>query len=153
MPEEHYLTPERLNKLKTELEDLKSSKRTEITERLKRAKELGDLSENSEYIEAREDQGQLEQRIYELEEMIRNAVLIKKTASGDIAKIGSTVTAQKNDREFKFTIVGANEARPEAGFISNDSPLGKALLNKKAGERAIVSAPAGEIIYKILAVE
>lgn len=153
MPEEYYLTPERLQKLKKELDDLKSSKRAEITERLKRAKELGDLSENSEYIEAREDQGQLEQQIYELEETIRNAVLIKKAASGDIAKIGSTVITQKDGREFRFTIVGANEARPEAGFISNDSPLGKALLNKKAGERTTVSAPAGEIIYEILAVE
>ena len=153
MSEEYYLTPERLKELKSELEDLKINKRVEIAERLKRAKELGDLSENSEYMEAREAQGQLEQRIYELEEMIRNASLIKKGSGKDVADIGSTVVVRKDGKESKFTIVGANEARPESGFISNESPLGRAFLGKKAGDEALVSAPIGELIYKIISIE
>ena len=153
MPEEYYLTPERLKELKAELEDLKINKRVEVAERLKRAKELGDLSENSEYMEAREAQGQLEQRIYELEEMVRNVVLIKKKVRGDgTIDVGSTVSAKKDNREFKFTVVGVNEARPEAGFISNESPLGKAFLKKKAGDKAVVITPSGEVIYKITGV-
>lgn len=153
MPEEHYLTPERLKKLKDELEDLKINRRAEISERLKRAKELGDLSENSEYMEARESQGQLEQKIYELEETVRNAVLIKKTSQSDAISIGSTIIVEKNGEKFKFTLVGANEARPEAGFISNESPLGAAFLNKKAGEEIEIVVPVGKVVYKIISIE
>jgi len=153
MPKEYYLTPERLQELKAELEDLKTNKRSEIAERLKRAKELGDLSENSEYMEAREVQGQIEQRIYELEEMVRNAVLIKKKAKSSTVGIGSTVVVKKDGKEFEFTLVGANEARPEAGFISNESPLGKSFLDKKTGDRTKVITPSGEMTYTIISVK
>lgn len=153
MPEGYYLTPERLKKLKAELDELKTNKRGEVAERLKRAKELGDLSENSEYMEAREAQGQLEQRIYELEDMIRNAIIIKKQARNTSVGVGSTVTVKKSDKEFKFTVVGANEARPEAGFISNESPLGKAFLDRKTGEKTKVTTPSGEMTYEIIAIE
>jgi len=153
MAEQYYLTPERFEELKAELVGLKTRKRIEVAERLKRAKELGDLSENSEYIEAREEQGQVEGRIFELEEMIKNAVLIERGKSDSEVKIGSTVRAVKDGQEFKFTIIGSSEARPEEGLISNESPLGRAFLGKHVGDEATANAPAGEIKYKIIAVE
>ncbi len=147
--EQYYLTPERLKELKAELEILKAVRRIEVAERLKRAKELGDLSENSEYIEAREEQGQVEGRIFELEEMVKNATLIKKSGSRDVVRIGSTVKAEKDGKSFSFTIVGSNEARPESGFISNESPLGRVFLDRKVGDEVTVQAPAGSMVYKI----
>lgn len=150
---EHYLTPERLEELKAELNTLKNVKRAEVAERLKRAKELGDLSENSEYFEAREEQRQLETKIFELEEMIKNAKIITKSATKDIVGMGSTLEAEKGGKRFKFTIVGSNEARPEAGLISNESPLGKAFFGKKVGDEVKVKTPAGEVVYKIVNIE
>src|SRR3989344_4530015 len=115
--DQFYVTPERLEELKNELQDLKSRRRLEVAERLKRAKELGDLSENAEYIEAREEQNQVESRIIELEEMIKNASVIKLTTGKSKVQIGSTIEVQKNGDKARFTIVGSNEAKPEAGFI------------------------------------
>lgn len=152
MSEEHYLTPARLKELKVELGDFKTNKRAEVAKRLKRAKELGDLSENAEYLEAREEQGHVEKRIFELEDIVKNAVLIKKLGK-DLVSIGSTVQVKKDGKEFTFTIVGANEAKPEEGFISNESPLGSAFLNKKIGDEAVVDAPIGKIRYKITAIK
>ena len=152
MTEEHYLTPARLKELKVELEDFKTNKRAEVAKRLKRAKELGDLSENAEYIEAREEQGHVEKKIFELEDMVKNAVLIKKLGK-DLVSIGSTVKVKKDGKEFTFTIVGANEAKPEEGFISNESPLGSAFLKKKIGDEAVVEAPIGKVRYKITAIK
>lgn len=151
--EQYYLTSERLKELKAELELLRTAKRIEVAERLKRAKELGDLSENSEYIEAREEQGHVESRIFELEEMVKNAAIIKKSVSKDIVCIGSTVRVSKDGKESSFTIVGSNEARPESGLISNESPLGRSFLDKKAGDEVTVEAPAGTMVYKIIAIE
>ncbi len=143
-----------MQELKGELQDLKTNKRIEVSEKLKRAKELGDLSENSEYIEAREEQSRIETKIIELEEMIRNASLIDKNAHHQVVKIGSTIEVEKADgKKFKFTIVGANETKPEAGLISNESPLGKAFLEKRVGEKAIIQTPNGEVEYKIKAIE
>lgn len=153
MAEEYYLTPERLKELKKELEELKTAKRAEISERLKRAKELGDLSENSEYLEAREAQEQLEQKIYELENILRNAVLIKRKSKSKKIEIGSSVVVEKGGKKMEFTIVGANEARPEKGFISNESPLGRSFLGRSAREKIKVMTPAGEVIYKILSIK
>ncbi|MBI3114558.1 MAG: transcription elongation factor GreA, partial [Candidatus Harrisonbacteria bacterium] len=124
--DQQYLTLERLEALKAELQDLKINKRIEVAERLKRAKELGDLSENSEYFEAREEQAQLEARIIELEEIIKNASVIGKSTSHAKVEIGSTVEVAKDGAKMKFTIVGSNEADPENGRISNESPLGRA---------------------------
>ena len=148
-----YLTPERLEELKKELNDLKTRRRFEVAERLKRAKELGDLSENAEYVEARDEQAEVEARIIELEEIVRNAVLIKKEGEQKMVQIGSTVVVEKDGQEQKFTIVGSNEANPAAGFISNESPLGRSFLGKKPGEVANVVTPKGEVVYKIVRIE
>src|SRR3989344_1130797 len=119
---DYYLTPERLEELKKELNDLKTIRRAEVAERLKRAKELGDLSENAEYMEAREEQNQVETRIVELEEMIKNAAVIKHTNGGKV-QIGSTIELEKDGQKMSFTIVGPNETNPSAGKISNESPI------------------------------
>ncbi len=154
MDTEYYVTPERLEELKVELEVLRTDKRIEVAKRLKRAKELGDLSENSEYTEAREEQSQVERRIFELERMIKNAVLIHKPqADRERIQIGSTFEASKGDTSQRFTIVGSSEAKPEAGLISNESPLGKAFLDKRAGDTVIVKVPIGEVTYRILKIE
>ena len=114
---EHYLTPERLEELKKELNELKSNKRAEVAERLKRAKELGDLSENAEYMEAREEQTQVETRIVELEDMIKNASVIKHS-NGSKVQIGSTVEVERDGKKMEYSIVGPNETDPLAGKIS-----------------------------------
>ncbi len=149
---EYYLTAERLEELKSELNELKTVKRAEVAERLKRAKELGDLSENAEYMEAREEQNQVETRIVELEDMIKNAAVIRQT-SGSKVQIGSTLEVERNGQKMNFTIVGPNEASPETGKISNESPLGKSFLDKKAGDTVKVKTPAGETIFKIITVK
>lgn len=148
-----YLTKERLEELKKELADSKSIGRQEAAERLKRAKELGDLSENSEYFEARESKNKLETRIMELEDMIKNAIIIKKVSGSSTVKIGSTVTVEKGSKEFKYTIVGSDESRPEKGFISNESLLGKNFFGKKAGDSVNIDAPKGSMRYKIIAID
>ncbi len=148
-----YLTKERLEELKAELQELKTNKRLEVAERLKRAKELGDLSENSEYFEAREEQGQVEGRIFELEEMLRNVEVFEKHHGDAVVGIGSTIVVSKGSEQRKYVIVGSSEAKPEAGMISNESPLGKAFLGKRAGEVAVVTAPSGKINYTIVSIE
>ena len=155
--DKQYLTRERLEELKIELENLKTRRRIEVGERLKKAKELGDLSENSEYFEAREEQAQVETRIGELEDMVKSAEIIEKAASTGIVSIGSTVEITKGlpgqgGQNQKFTIVGSNEANPGTGFISNESPLGSAFLGKKAGDKIIVSTPKGKVEYTILSI-
>ena len=149
----HYLTKEGFGSLEMELERLKKDARVEIAERLKRAKEYGDLSENSEYSDAKEAQGKLESRIFELEKIIRNAVIIKKNNQKDIVNIGSTIEAQKSLKTFKYTIVGSREAKPEANLISNESPLGEAFLGKKIGDIIEINTPNGKAKYKIKKIE
>ncbi len=150
---QQYFTKERLEKLKEELADLKTRKRIEVGERLKRAKELGDLSENSEYFEAREEQAQVETRISELEDMIKNAQIIEKTGSTTTVSVGSTIQVEKNGEVKKFTIVGSNEANPAEGLISNESPLGSSFLNKTTGAKVTVTTPSGKAEYTILSIE
>ena len=150
---EYYLTPERLEELKAELNKLKTETRTEIAERLNRAKELGDLSENAEYQEAREEQTRAEGQIFELEDVIKNAKIIKHTAAKDRVQFGSIITVSKNGQKFRYTIVGSKEAKPEAGYLSNESPLGKAFFGKKSGETVNIQTPSGEVFYKILKIE
>ncbi len=153
--QKQYLSKEKLEELQAELQNLKTIRRQEVAERLKRAKELGDLSENSEYFEARDEQAQVEGRILELEDIIKNAVLIEKAPSTGIVQVGSTVVVEKTGQsgQRKFVIVGSNEAKPEAGFISNESPLGRAFLKKKAGETVMVVTPNGKAEYKIVSIE
>ena len=146
----NYLSNEGLEKLKQELQDMKSDGRKEIAQRLEDAKALGDLSENSEYQEAREAQELLEQKILELEEALRNAVVIEKTGTTDKVLIGSTVTVESPSGKQTFTIVGSEEAQPSEYKISNESPLGKAFLSHQVGDRVEVKAPIGIINYKIL---
>src|SRR3989344_7175583 len=107
-----YVTKEKLEELKAELQHLKTVRRLEVAERLKRAKELGDLSENSEYFEAREEQAVVEGRILELDETMKSAELIEKSPSTGIVKVGSTVVVSKGGQQSKYVIVGSNEANP-----------------------------------------
>lgn len=151
--DKYYLSSERLNELKVELEDLKGRKRREIAERLKTAKEYGDLSENSEYSEAREEQARVESRIFELEEVLKQVSLIEKTGAADEVRVGSTVSVKKNTQIFQYAIVGSNETEPEEGKISNASPLGQALLGHKVGDKITVGTPSGEIQYSITKIE
>ena len=152
---DYYVTAERLEELKKELEEFRTTKRIEIAKRLKRAKELGDLSENSEYQEAREEQSQVERHIFELEQMVKNAVLIEhKPGSGSgKVQIGSTVEVTNGNGTRRFTIVGSTETKPEGGLISNESPLGRAFLDCSAGDKVKVKVPVGEVEYTIVKVE
>lgn len=149
-----YFTKEKLESLKTELNKLKTEKRLEIADRLKRAKELGDLSENSEYFEAKEEQSQLENRIFELEEMLKNVEIIEKGPVTDVVQIGSTIEVKKGDQKMRFTIVGSSEAKPEVGLISNESPLGRAFLGKKINNEVKINLPNGKMAnYKVISIE
>mgnify|MGYP001103852068 CR=1 FL=1 len=148
-----YLTPEGLEKLKKELEYLKTVKRREIAERLKHTASFGDLTENAAYLETKEAQGFLEGRILELENLIKSAKVIKKNKRNDIIQIGSTVILSSGIKKEKFQIVGVAETDPSEGKISADSPLGKALLDRKKGEVFEIETPQGKIKYKILKIE
>ena len=153
MVQTYYLTKERLLQIQEELEDLKTNARIRIAERLKRAKEFGDLSENAEYTEAKEEQEQVERRIFELEEMVKNASIITQGGTKEEVQIGSTVNLQKGKTTMKYMIVGSNEARPEDGRISNESPVGKELLGKKVGDTVKAKTPSGEVQYTIVSIE
>jgi len=148
-----YLTKERLEEIKAELETLKNKKRVEVAERLKQAKEYGDLSENSEYAEAREEQASVETRIGELEELIKDVVTIKMSEGGDTVKVGSKVTLKKGEKTVSYTIVGSYETSPEEGMISDESPLGKAFLGKNVGDSVKVVTPAGAVTFEVLKIE
>jgi transcription elongation factor GreA len=152
---ETILTPEGLRKLEEELEFLKSVKRKEIAERIKQAKEFGDLMENSEYEDAKNDQAFTEGRILMLEGMLRSArVIDNHDVRSDMVTVGSTVrlTDEAGD-ELSYTIVGSAEADPSRDRISNESPVGRALLGKRKGETVTVQVPAGTIRYTIKAIK
>ncbi|MEW6617170.1 MAG: transcription elongation factor GreA [Patescibacteria group bacterium] len=148
-----YLTKERYEELQKELDELKTLGRRQVADRLKHAKELGDLSENSEYQEAREEQSRLEQKIAQLDELLRHSSIIKKSSGIDSVRIGSKVKVQKNKETAVYTIVGSNEADPSSGFISNASPIGRSLLGKKTGDIVVFITPKGEVSCRILAIE
>ena len=148
-----YLTKERFEEFTAELETLKSKRRVEVAERLKQAKEYGDLSENSEYVEAREEQTSVEMRIAELEDLLKKAVTIQKAEGSDTVTVGSTVTVRKGEKTMAYTIVGSHEAKPEEGRISDESPLGRAFLKKKAGDTVVITTPGGQVSYEILKIE
>lgn len=145
-----YLTIEKKKELELELSTLKSTRRKEIADALEYAKSLGDLSENAEYHQAREDQANCEDRIIHLEQILKNAVIMDTQSTG-VVTVGSTVTVQKKgDKEERtFALVGSEEADPVTGRISNESPLGQALLAKKKGDVVTVTTPKGEMIYTI----
>lgn len=147
-----YITEEGLAKLKEELDYLKNTKRKEIAERIRDAKELGDLSENAEYAEAKDEQSFVENRVLELESIIRNVNLIKKSKKGaNTVEMGATIEVEgPGGKSAEYTIVGSNEANPAEGKISNESPIGQAFLGKKLNEEAEVEAPSGTLKFKIL---
>jgi len=147
-----YLSKEGLDKLRQELEEMTSVKRPEVAQRIHDAKEHGDLSENAEYEDAKNEQAFVEGRIQTLEALIKNATLIDEHHSNDHVQIGSTVKVSGPDGSQTFTIVGSTEAKPTEGKISNESPVGRALLGKKKGENVTVQVPAGDIDYKIVAI-
>src|SRR5215210_547523 len=147
-----YISKEGLGKLRHELEEMVSIRRPEIAQRIHDAKEHGDLSENAEYEDAKNEQAFVEGRIQTLEALIKNATLIDEHHTNDHVQIGSTVKVSGPDGSQSFTIVGSTEAKPAEGRISNESPVGRALLGKKKGENVTVQVPAGDIAYKIVAI-
>jgi len=148
-----YLTPEGEAKLKTELAELTGRRREELAQRLRSAIQMGDLSENADYHKAKEDQAFLEGRIQEIEAALRSAVIIEKTHS-DIVTVGSSVTIQEEDFPPEtYHLVGAKEADPRNGKISNESPIGRALMDHKVGDVVETETPSGMIAFKILKVE
>lgn len=147
------ITDEGLKKLQEELEYLKTVGRTEIAEKIKVARGYGDLSENSEYDEAKNEQAKIEARIVELEAMLNNVEIIsdvKGAAKTVIVGVCVKVRELKTEKEFEYRIVGSTETDPRNGMISDECPVGKALLGKKVGEIAVVEAPSGEIKLEVL---
>ncbi|MBX5440717.1 MAG: transcription elongation factor GreA [Solirubrobacteraceae bacterium] len=146
MPKDVILTPDGLQKLKDELEELSTVKRREVAARIKEAREFGDISENSEYDDAKNEQAMLEQRIAQLEERLRAATVIDASdLDTDVVRIGSSVNVKDEDTgsSQKFTIVGSAEAKPPER-LSNESPVGKALLGAKKGDVVEVVLPNGK---------
>ena len=155
MAKEYKLSPQRLKELQDELNYLKTVREKEVAELIKEARSFGDLSENSEYDEAKNEQGKLYSRMAQVEEILANYVVIDEEEGGDYVRLGSSVTVLDKEfgEEVTYKIVGSQEADPMNGAISEDSPFGKALLGKNAGEDVTVDAPAGPVEYKILRVE
>lgn len=138
--------------MKKELEYLKGTKQKEVAERLRKAIAFGDLSENFEYADAKEEQAMLQAKIAELEDEIRDAKVVEESTKSDKVQIGSTVEVDAAGSVMSFTIVTGKEADPMAGKISAESPIGRALLGKKVGEKAEVETPGGIVHYKIIKV-
>ena len=150
---EFLLTNEGLVSLKAELVELTTTKRVDIAQRLKEAKADGDLSENAMYDAARDEQQFVEGRIAEIEHILKHTKIIEGKSKGGAVTLGSTVHVELKDGKQQYTIVGSTEANPDLGRISNDSPIGKALLGKKPGDEVHVEVPAGKLTYKITKVE
>jgi transcription elongation factor GreA len=153
MNKEVLLTEEGLKKLHEELKVLKEERRKEVIERIQEAVSHGDLSENADYAQAKEEQAFIEGRIMEIEEMVKHAQIIAPSQNHNIVSIGSTVGLKVNTKDIKYSIVGANEANPAAGKISNESLVGRALLGAKKGDKVPVETPAGKNIYEIVSIE
>ncbi len=155
MAKQYKLTEDGFKKLQDELDYLKNTARTEIAEKIKEARSFGDLSENSEYDEAKNEQARIESRITELEVMLKNAIILEDDGDKTVKVcLGSKVTVL--DVEFNeedvFTLVGSAEADPMNGAISDESPVGKALLGAKKGQVVVAETPAGELKYKVLSI-
>lgn len=155
MDKKIYLTKEGLEELKAEYQDLSKKKRPEVVIRLAAARDQGDLSENAEYAAARDELSFIDGRIDELEELLRQVELIEEPKKGSktVVSLGSTVTVHLGKKQEDFTVVGEWEADPAEKKISDQSPLGKALMGKAIGEKIEVEAPAGKIFYTIVAVK
>ncbi|WP_350345079.1 transcription elongation factor GreA [Proteinivorax tanatarense] len=152
---EVILTPSGLKKLEEELEYLKSTKRREVADRIKVAISYGDISENSEYEDAKNEQAFVEGRILTIEKMLRNATVIdEEEVNKEVVNVGCTVRLKdlEYDEELEYTIVGSAEANPNESKISNESPVGKAIIGKPINSVVDVTVPAGNIKYKILSI-
>ncbi|HID87405.1 MAG TPA: transcription elongation factor GreA [Anaerolineae bacterium] len=146
-----FLTPEGKKKLEEELEYLRSVKRLQVAQRIRAAKEDGDVMENVGYDDAKNEQAFLEGRILTIESILKNAVLIEEEGPSDRVRLGSRVTVVERDGEPEtFRIVGSAEADPSNGLISNESPLGKALLGHEVGEEVAVNTPGGLLYFTIV---
>jgi len=147
------LTPEGYEKLKQEIEYLSNDKRREVADRIRTAREFGDIAENAEYDDAKNEQALLEHRIATLEERLRNArVITKKDVAKDVVSIGSKVKLRDiaAKQTFEYRIVGSAEANPAENKLSNESPVGKAIMGRKKGETVEVAAPRGKLTFKIM---
>ncbi len=156
MAKEFKLSAERLEELKNELSYLKTVREKEVADQIKEARSFGDLSENSEYDEAKNEQGKLYSRIAELENILSNYSIIEEhTEDPNVVRLGSKITVEdlQLGGEETYQVVGSQEADPMNGRISEESPFGKALLGNKVGESVIVEAPAGNIEYKIISIQ
>ena len=152
----NLMSYEKLQSLENELHELKEVKRAEIAQKIKEAREQGDLSENAEYDAAKDEQREIELRIEEIEKILKNAeVYLEEDVASDVIGLGSTVTILdvEFDEEVVYKIVGSQEADSLKGKISNESPVGKALVGAKKGATVVVETPAGEIKYKVISVE
>ena len=149
------LTDERLKKLEQELYNLKNISRKDVAEKIKQARAFGDLSENSEYDEAKNEQAKIEARIAELEGILANVVIIDESAvDSNKIMLGSKVRVLdvKEKEEVEYRLVGSAESNPRKGLISDESPLGAAIMGHKAGDKVVVNTPAGEMQYKVLGI-
>ena len=156
MAKEYKLSAERLEELKNELTYLKTVRKKEVADQIKEARSFGDLSENSEYDEAKNEQGKLYSRIAEIENILANHVIIEEHKEDhDTVRLGATITVL--DVEFQeketYQVVGSQEADPMNGRISEESPFGRALLGKAVGEDVVVEAPAGTIHYQVIDIQ
>ncbi|WP_350454301.1 transcription elongation factor GreA [Slackia heliotrinireducens] len=146
MSNDYVLTPEGKEKLEAELLYLENEKRAEVGERIKIAREFGDISENSEYDDAKNEQGMLEVRIAQINDILANATVVEAPKRSNRVTVGSTVTVDMGGRERVFTIVGGAEANAAEGKISNDSPVGSVLLGSKKGDQLTTEGPTGRKI-------
>ena len=156
MNDQLYLTSEGASRLRDELVELKGAGRDEIAKRLRAAIQMGDLSENADYHKAKEDQGFLEGRIQELDYLLKNATIVNVNSNGkrELADIGASVTVIEDGYPAEtYVIVGAKEADPRNGRISNESPIGSVLMGRKVGDRVDAETPGGKITLQIIAIE
>ena len=156
MAKEYKLSAERLEELKKELTYLKTVREKEVADLIKEARSFGDLSENSEYDEAKNEQGKLYSRIAEVENILANYVVIEENADNtDVVRMGSRITVKDvvTGDEETYQVVGSQEADPMNGRISEESPFGRALLGRAVGDIAVVEAPAGNIEYEVVAIQ
>jgi transcription elongation factor GreA len=147
------LTPEGKQKLLDELYNLTENRRPEIAEKIQLAKEHGDLRENAEYADAREEQAFVEGRIIEIQSILKESQVVELDKDSKIISLGCTVEVIADERKYKYTIVGSNEANPIEGLISCESPLGQALLGKAVGDQIKVELPRGMVDYQIISLK
>jgi transcription elongation factor GreA len=156
VPNDVILTPEGYEKLKEEIEQLRTVKRREVAERIRIAREFGDIQENAEYDDAKNEQALLEHRIATLEDRLRSARVIDRgEITTDVVSVGTHVRLRDVDakKTFEYHIVGSAEANPSENKLSNESPVGKAIIGRKKGETVEVTAPRGALKFKILEIK